>query len=140
MERLIDKELAEYAYLVDDKETLFAMCSFLYQAWTNIELSLAYDKPSVFEHPVFENRFDLEEILNWENEAKIASSYALGYVEELTELGKEQILLFAMSFLEYANQTPDIFEHIGIFDDFLRAYGLEDTPFEDIESVKDWEG
>lgn len=141
MARLLDPELEQYAYIVDEKDNLDVMCHFLYQSWTHIKLSEAYGVESAFEHPVFKNEFDPDEVKNWEEEANIAEAYCMGYVETISDAGKNSLLRFATSFLDYFDQAPDIFAHIGIIDDFLRAYGLglDHIGYEEVEDVTDWE-
>lgn len=139
MARQLDKDLEQYAYLVDEQENLETLCHFLYQSWTHIELAQINNVPSAFEHPKIGGKIDFDDLLNWDTEAGLAKAYALGLVDSISEMGKNYLLRFAVTFLGWINQAPDMLLYIGIIDDFFRAYGIDiDTDFDDIDTVDDW--
>ena len=141
MARELDPELEEYGYIVDDHELLGTMCHFLYQAWTHIMLAEQYGVPSAFEHPSIGGNIDVDEIKNWQPEANLAEAYCMEEIDIISDSGKNNLLRFAVSFLYYINQAPDLFENIGIIDDYFRAYGLglDHVGYEEVKDVTDWE-
>ena len=100
------------------------MCRVLAGAVVHIEICLEAGVETALEHETFEGRFDVEEILNWIDENRLAYAYMAGLVETISDLGKERLLQWAVSFLDYAYQTPDIFVFTETFEQFLNYYNL----------------
>lgn len=120
----MERELEPYARIYTNPEWVRNMCAVLAGAYAHIESCLEDNEQTALEHETFEGRFDVEEILNWESEYATAQAYLDGNIQQLSEQGKEQLLKFAVSFLDYAYQTPDIFVFTENFEQFLNYYGL----------------
>lgn len=124
MARELDPTLEQYYPIYDNPVWTRNMCRVLAGAVVHIEICQEAEVETALEHETFEGRFDVQEILNWIEENRLAYAYMAGLVETISDLGKERLLQWAVSFLDYAYQTPDIFVFTETFEQFLNYYNL----------------